>query len=195
MPPPINPLLTILEPAVTRPKGRPTGPQELPTRAELALERSTRRNPSEFERVEDRLAQQSSQSTATSRRGRGRGGGGGVRGGSMAYTQVENTVGGDGGEPLRALTVTQVAEQEEDLHINAVFERQGGLSGPGRALGRPGRQSGRGRPRGRPRGRRGPAEPRGRGRGGATGRPTSGLHGEQAVWHAFDPINGIFNEL
>ena len=34
-------LLLVQDPAIARPKGRPRGPRELPTRAELIAERST----------------------------------------------------------------------------------------------------------------------------------------------------------
>lgn len=49
---PNDPVLTVREPAVARPKGRPNGPRELPTRAEYEAERSTRRIPSQFEQVD-----------------------------------------------------------------------------------------------------------------------------------------------
>ena len=177
MPPSIDPLLSIYEPAEACTKGRPTGPRELPTCTELARERSTRRNPSEFEHVEDYLAQRSSQSTAISRRRKI--GGRGVRGGSTAYIQAENRVGGNGTEPLKALTASQVARQEEDLYINEFFGQQQGQRG-GRGRGRP---CGRGRGRGRE-----------RGHGGAGG-STSGQEGEERVFQVFDPINGIFNMI
>lgn len=76
---PIDSLLSVHEPAVARTKGRPTGPRELPTRAELEFQRSTQREPSRFERAEAYLVQRNeTEPTSTSRggssqaRGRGR---------------------------------------------------------------------------------------------------------------------------
>ena len=70
---PIDPLLAIYEPAVARPKGRPQGPIELPTRTELAFQQSTRREPSKFKRVEAQLSQRSNESNQANAGGRGRG--------------------------------------------------------------------------------------------------------------------------
>lgn len=53
--PAIDPLLAVREPRIAVTKGRPTGQQELPTRAELELQRSTTRDPSQFERVDRML--------------------------------------------------------------------------------------------------------------------------------------------
>ena len=52
---PVDPLFTVHEPAVVRTKDRPKGPPELPTRAEF--EKSTKREPLQFERVERYLGQ------------------------------------------------------------------------------------------------------------------------------------------
>ena len=69
---PIDPLLSVHEPAVVRTKGRPKGPQELPTRAEF--EKSTQREPSQFEQVERYLTQRSKTLRVRgTRRGRGQG--------------------------------------------------------------------------------------------------------------------------
>ncbi len=84
---PIDPLLAVHEPAIAITKGRPTGnKKELPSRAELEFEKSTKRLPSQFEQVEAYLTQRSNNTEQggkfkqVKRRGSGRGRGGEERG-------------------------------------------------------------------------------------------------------------------
>ena len=67
---PIDSLLAVHEPAVARTKDRPRDPRELPTRAKLKFERSTKRVPSQFERIKTYLTQRSN--NIEHERGRGR---------------------------------------------------------------------------------------------------------------------------
>ena len=111
----IDPLLRVQEPLVGREKGRPRGsaaePSAKRTRREEEFERSTRREPSQFERVEERLRTRAP--PTPTRRGQGgqRGQGGRTtttRGGAAA-----------GASPRLAMTASQVAREEEDAEIAA----------------------------------------------------------------------------
>ena len=103
---PIDPLLAVHEPAVTRTKGRPNDPTELPTRAELAFQRSTRRLPSEFERVEEYLSQRSNNTPVSTRGSRSRGR---ARGSDLA----------DDHDPL--ITANQMTNEEETTALDAFY--------------------------------------------------------------------------
>ena len=107
--PNIDPLLLVQDPAIVRPKGRPRGPRELPTRAELIAERSTQRQPSQFERVESYLSQRSlNMSTQT-------------RGGSTPRARGRRRGRRGRGGPSLAITASQVAEEEENAAADAFF--------------------------------------------------------------------------
>ena len=119
--PDIDPLLLIQDPAIARPKGRPQGPRELPTRAELFAKRSTQRQTLQFERIESYLLQQSL-NTSTQ-----------IRGGSIPRARGRWRGGrGRGGLSL-TMTASQVPEEEENAASNAFFgpkiNRANGISG------------------------------------------------------------------
>jgi len=76
----MNSLLLVQDPPVTRPRGRPVG-FTARTRQEQHFEASTRSLPSQFERVEKALSQQTQVRSGDVGRGRGRGRG---RGGGTA---------------------------------------------------------------------------------------------------------------
>lgn len=109
----IDPLLTIQEPAIAHTKGRPRGQQELPTRAEVSAQRSTQRNPSHFEQVEQYLTQRSSDNPSPrvgtpSRRG--------TRGGA---TPSRRGTGGGGATPTRGSPLANTSEAAERMRAEA----------------------------------------------------------------------------
>lgn len=137
-------LLAVYESAVARTKGRPNGPTELPTRAELAFQRSTRRLSSEFERVEEYLSQRSNNTPVSTRGSRSRGR---ARGSSLA----------GGHDPL--ITASQVANEEETAALDAFYTTAAVRGGPGALRGELGDtiRGGTATSRGIIRGGRGPA--------------------------------------
>ena len=128
----IDPLLHIQEPVRGREKGRPRGstaePSAKRTRREEEFERSTRRQLSHFERVEDRLRSRAPPTPPPVRTHRG-------RGGSRAYmgrTATSNSTNTGEATQSPAITASQVARDEEDAEYNAWQARlqQGNGSSP-----------------------------------------------------------------
>ena len=113
----IDPLLRVQEPVIGRAKGRPLGsaitPSQKRTRREEEFDRSTRREPSQFELMEQRLQARSLPTSSASLRGRG--------GQRVQGSRAMSTRGGaqGGARPSLAITASQVAQEEEDQEIDA----------------------------------------------------------------------------
>ena len=118
----IDPLLLVQEPLVGKAKGRPRGsvaePSAKRTRREEDFDRSTQRESSQFEQVEQRLQARLPPTPQPARGRGGRGGRGGQRGQTSRTTTPRGEAAG-GAAPSLAITASQVARDEEDAQINA----------------------------------------------------------------------------
>ena len=114
-----DPLLRVQEPVVGREKGRPRGSAAEPsgkrTRRQEEFDRSTRREPSAFERVEQCLQARAPPTPPPACSPHGRGG----QRSRAGRTATPRSGAAGGVAPSLAITASQVAREEEDAAINA----------------------------------------------------------------------------